>query len=65
MCLDLSQGRSPYKQATLRPDGYPEQEATAEIAFVCSPIVKWEQTQTFDQDTLTSSCCLNPALFPR
>lgn len=35
------------------------------IAFVCSPVVEWEQPQTFDQNTLTSSCCLNTLLFPR
>lgn len=35
------------------------------IAFVCSPVVEWEQPQTFDQNTVTSSCCLNPLLFPR
>lgn len=35
------------------------------IAFVCSAVVEWEQPQTFDQNTLTSSCCLNPLLFPR
>lgn len=35
------------------------------IAFLCSPAVEWEQPQTFDQNTLTSSCYLNPLLFPR
>lgn len=32
------------------------------IAIVCSPVVKWEQPQTFDQNILTSSCCLDPLL---
>lgn len=35
------------------------------IAIVCSPVVEWEQPQTFDQNTLTSSCCLDPLLSPR
>lgn len=35
------------------------------IAIACSPVVEWEQPQTFDQNTLTSSCCLDLLLFPR
>lgn len=34
------------------------------IAIVCSPVVEWEQPQTFDQNTLTSSCCLD-LLYPQ
>lgn len=35
------------------------------IAIVYSPVVKREQPQTFDQNILTSSCCLDPLLSPR
>lgn len=41
VCLDLSQGRSQYKQAALCPDGCPEQEATAQncnCVFSCCQV---------------------------